>query len=76
MKLETYLAERKIRKRAFAEEIGVTPSLITDYVKGRREPSLATMRKIAVATGGAVKPNDFLYPDQPRIPPTKKEKAA
>lgn len=40
---------RQINSKDFAKMVGVTPSTITQIEKGRKEPSLETLRKIARA---------------------------
>lgn len=52
---------RKQRQK-FAEQIGVTPTMITAYCKetGAMWPSKETMTAIVRETGGQVTPNDFL----------------
>lgn len=60
MKLADWFTETKKQKRAFADEIGVTPQMISAYIKGTIWPSKATMLLIAEKTGGAVTADDFL----------------
>jgi 3,4-dihydroxy 2-butanone 4-phosphate synthase/GTP cyclohydrolase II len=60
MTLETWLRENGKQKREFAAEIGVTPQMISAYLKGDIWPSRERMRLIAEKTGGAVTANDFV----------------
>ncbi len=38
--IELYLEEKGITQRQLAQEIGISPSRINDYISGRSEPSL------------------------------------
>lgn len=65
--LARYLAEAKVSAVDFAALIGVKHPTVSRYCHGRiPEPEM--MRKIAVATGNRVTPNDWLgitsQPDQ------------
>jgi 3,4-dihydroxy 2-butanone 4-phosphate synthase/GTP cyclohydrolase II len=59
MKLSQWFEQTKRQKRAFANDIGVTPQMISAYCKGDVWPSKETMKAIARETGGAVTPNDW-----------------
>lgn len=63
MKLADWLLMTKTRRRDFAKSIGVQPSVISDYCKGRYAPRPRTAEAIIRATGGAVTANDFLSID-------------
>lgn len=60
MKLDTYLAEKGIARMAFAEQIGVSQSLVTQLCQGKIWPGRDVARRIAEATEGAVTANDFV----------------
>lgn len=60
MNLADWLKQSGKQKQAFAEDIGVTPQMISAYLKGSIWPSKATMQAIARETEGAVTANDFL----------------
>lgn len=60
MKLEQWLKKTKTRRYVFAERIGVTPSMITDYCAGKSWPQRDKFEAIARETDGKVMPNDFL----------------
>lgn len=60
MTLLQYLSEHGLTYEAFGAMIGVTTPTAWRYANGKRNPSLAVMRRIVEATGGAVGPNDFL----------------
>lgn len=60
MKLSDYLSEREIQRNDFARSVGVSPGWITSLCDGSKQPSLELAEKIALATGGAVMPNDFI----------------
>jgi len=63
MLLQDFLSEQGIRRKRFAERIGVTPPYITALCKGEAWPSRDVMRRIVAETGGAVGPQDFLDQD-------------
>lgn len=48
------------RRSAFAAEIGVTPSMVTQYCLGRMWPGKDKMEAIVEKTHGAVTANDFI----------------
>ncbi len=60
MDLADWLKQSGKQKQAFADEIGVTPQMISAYLKGAIWPSRKTMKLIAQKTEGAVTANDFL----------------
>lgn len=60
MNLADWLKQNGKQKRAFAADIGVTPQMISAYLKGDIWPSKERMRLIAEKTNGAVTANDFL----------------
>jgi len=65
MRLETYLAENGLKPSEFAARMGKPASTISRLLNGEREPSMALLREIKLATGGLVTPNDFLQPVSP-----------
>jgi transcriptional regulator with XRE-family HTH domain len=60
MKLSQWFDLTKRQKRAFADEIGVTPQMISAYCKGSIWPSKERMKLITDKTDGAVTANDFM----------------
>lgn len=60
MKLADWLKSTKTTKYGFAERIGVRPSVVTDYCKGRYCPRPEIAVAIIRETGGQVTANDFL----------------
>lgn len=60
MKLSEWFEQTKRQKRAFADEIGVTPQMISAYCKGATWPSKKRMKLIADKTDGAVTADDFM----------------
>lgn len=60
MKLEDWFKLTKRPKGDFAREIGVTPQMISAYIKGDVWPKQDRMKRIAELTDGAVTANDFL----------------
>lgn len=60
MKLAEWLKKTKTRRYSFAERIGVQPSVVSDYCKGRYCPRPKVAEAIIRETGGEVTANDFL----------------
>lgn len=60
MKLADWLKSTNTRRYAFAEAIGVSSSVVTDYCRDVYRPAPDVMEEIVKATGGAVTANDFL----------------
>ena len=61
MRLACYLKGRKIPVIRFARATGVLPQTVYRWLAEERMPNPASMLRIEVATGGAVRPGDF-YP--------------
>lgn len=64
MKLADWLAQpnadgSRKRRYKFAEEIGVSPTMVTEYAEGRMRPGGEVMDRITIATAGAVTAVDF-----------------
>lgn len=59
MKLRDWIKSKGIRQADLAEQIGMDQSAISLLCNGRAQPSVETMRRIAIATKGEVMPNDF-----------------
>lgn len=60
MKLSEWFEQTKRQKQAFADDIGVTPQMISAYCKGSVWPSKERMKLITDKTDGAVTANDFM----------------
>lgn len=60
MKLDDWLKASGVTVENFAEDIGHKPQTVYRYILGHRLPKKETFRKIFLATGGKVTPNDFL----------------
>lgn len=60
MKLSHWFELTKKRKSVFADEIGVTPQMISAYCKGDIWPTKERMKLITEKTSGAVTANDFV----------------
>lgn len=60
MKLSDWFDQTKKPKGEFADEIGVTPQMISAYLSGKTWPTKERAKKIAEATGGRVTANDFV----------------
>lgn len=74
MKLETYLSTRKFTDEAFGRRIGCSQSQVSRIKRGISKPSLGLTERIAVATGGLVKANDFM--SLPVLQPVNSRKQA
>ena len=59
MKLEQYLAKRKETDAAFGKRAGLSQSQISRLRRGKSNPSLDAIKRIAEATGGKVKFDDW-----------------
>lgn len=68
MKLSEWLKQTKTRKYKFAERIGVQPSVVGDYCKGRYRPRSEVAEKIIRETGGQVTADDLFLPSPPLAP--------
>lgn len=65
MKLEQYLARKKLNQSQFADLIGSHKSTVSRLVRGLTWPDKETLRRIRQVTGGAVSANDFLGEEAP-----------
>ena len=63
MQLAEWLKAKGVKRRKFAEEIGVSPSMVTDYCDGRCWPGKERVEAIVRATAGEVTANDWLSDD-------------
>lgn len=59
MKLREYLDENGIKVKFFAEKLGTSPTQISMWLRGARNPNRESMIKIEKATKGKVKPRDW-----------------
>lgn len=59
MKLAEYLTRAGIKKSQFAKQIGSPVSVVSRLVRGERDPSVETLKRIIDATDGSVSINDF-----------------
>lgn len=60
MNLGKWLEAKKIKKSAFARDIGKTPAAVTGFCDGSFMPNIETLAKIKARTDGAVTEADFL----------------
>lgn len=65
MKLEEYLKNHSLTHKKFAEIIGVSQSHVTLIIGGKKNPSLALMRRIIEFTNGEVTVGDLFNPEAP-----------
>lgn len=68
MILQTYLQRTGKTETDFAREIGVAQSSVWRYVRGLRMPKPHILRRITLATDGAVTANDFILETELRSP--------
>ena len=63
MQLAAYLDEHDppLTARAFADQIGVDPSMVTRWCRRETFPKPANLMAIAKATNGRVTANDFFH---------------
>lgn len=66
MKLSIFLKKNGLTAKAFALQIGVSPSTIWRIVKLGAMPRMSLARKIKLATLGAVSYEDYLLPKRER----------
>ena len=59
MKLRDWIRSKRMKQSEFAALIGMDQSAISLLCNERAQPSMETMRRIAIATKGDVMPNDF-----------------
>ena len=59
MKLAEYLKDAGLSLSAFAARAGVSEAAISRYVGGKRTPRPEIVRRIVLASGGRVQPNDL-----------------
>lgn len=59
MKIDEYLKQSQTTQAMLASRVGVSVQAVSLFCLGERIPRPETMRKIYVATNGAVTPNDF-----------------
>lgn len=64
MQLSDWLSARKIKRKDFAAQIGVSPQTITGWCKGTFWIKHDQAKAVLKATDGAVTPTDFLKEDE------------
>lgn len=60
MNLQDFFEVAEITRKEFCDRVGITESTLHYYLKGEREPSLATAIKIVQETMGVVKLEDLI----------------
>lgn len=58
--LSRYMKERDLTRVGLAQQLGVTPSMLSHICSGRRQPGVALTKKIEALTGI---PRENLRPD-------------
>lgn len=61
--LGKYLFDNGIKQNAFSKRIRVSDPTLTQFIMGRRMPTLAVAYRVQKETGGKVKMTDFLKPE-------------
>ena len=74
MQLSDWLAREGVKRKDFAEKIGVSPSYVTALCDGSLWPGRRIMGLIKRATGGDVTADDFMA--QPAKPPGRRDAVA
>lgn len=67
MDLRRFLFEEQISVKEFAEDVGVSASLIYHILKRRRTPSRDLAIRIEKRTRGAIPKESLLFPDEPPV---------
>ena len=60
MDLQKFIDQQGMTRKAFAEQVGVTPEAVRLWMCGKRIPRPRLLREIMLATGGAVTVYDFI----------------
>ena len=60
MELCDYLKSKNISQKDFAAEVGVTGTILSQYLTGKFRPNLRIAVKIEELTNGIVRPKDML----------------
>jgi transcriptional regulator with XRE-family HTH domain len=60
LNIQTYLKISKIPQKDFAKMIGVTSQAVSNYIAGRRTPSLRLIQKMYEVTKRAITAKDIL----------------
>lgn len=74
MTLSKWLKANGVTGRRFAEDIGVSPALVSRWTAGLRTPSVDRIAAIDARTGGAVTWKDFVSASA--VPPQDSPRAA
>jgi DNA-binding XRE family transcriptional regulator len=74
MNLEEYLKKHSLTRKEFGKMIGVSQPYVTSIIGGKRNPSLALMRRIMKTTNGEVTIEDLFNPGAPSRLKKKKKK--
>lgn len=68
MDLETYLRTSEVNKAEFAAKVGVSPSMVSQWLSGHRPIAPRRALRIDEVTGGKVSKHDLcpdVYPREP-----------
>jgi len=76
MTIAEYLKQNGMTLTAFAASIGEKVTTVHGWISGRRNPGLASLVAIELATDGAVRATDFLPAAPASAAPTSSAKAA
>jgi transcriptional regulator with XRE-family HTH domain len=63
MKLNEYLKAENIKAKTLADKAGITPNMITRFLKGERGMHPGTAAAVSAACDGKVSIEELLYPE-------------
>lgn len=66
MRLKDYLMTENIKSYAFAKELGVSTTYFSQVTLNRKVPSVKIAKAIEEKTGGKVKKEELLFPEEYR----------
>lgn len=64
MRLKDYLIHEKIKSHVFAKELGVSATYFSQVALNKKVPSVKIARAIEEKTGGKVKKEELLFPEE------------
>lgn len=63
MTLKEYITSKELSPEQMAEKLDCSPGAVRKWLSHERTPRPDQMRRITLATGGKVTPNDFIQED-------------
>jgi len=64
MKLDEYLFRKKISKKDFADQLGISRGHLQHILSGSKNPSIKLARQIEEITKGKVTKEEILFPEE------------